>query len=114
MLPNTSRCTDESSCHWSTVARTPDAIVISANTSPIAIAIWLGLTRRGEAGASDADGVPVLSAVLTSALTWVLTSVLTSRKPTQREDGRRNRPRGRAATAPPRRWSWTVRLRRAP
>src|ERR687897_247006 len=100
MLPNTSRCTDESSCHWSTVARTPEAIVISATTSPIATATWLGLMRRGEAGASDAAGVPVLSAALTS----VLTSVLTSRKPTQREDGRRNRPRTAQPLALPVPW----------
>src|SRR5918995_4199355 len=100
MLSNTSRCTDESSCHWSTVARTPEAIVISAKTSPIATAIWLGLMRQGEAGAADVPGVLVLSAVLTSVFTSVLTSVLTSRKPTQRGDGPRNRPRDRAATGP--------------
>jgi hypothetical protein len=59
MLPKTSRCTGESSCHCKTVAMMPEATVISANPTPIATTIWLGLMRRviGVAG--------VLSGLLT-------------------------------------------------
>ena len=59
MLPKTSRCTGESSCHWRAVAVIPETTVISANPIPIAMTIWVGVMRRG------VDAAGVLSGLLT-------------------------------------------------
>src|SRR5918997_3039262 len=61
MLPNTSRCTGESSCHWSVVEVMPEMTVTTANPTPIARATYVGLMRR------DVDAAGVLSGLLTGA-----------------------------------------------
>ena len=49
MLPKTSRCTGESSCHCRAVAAMPDTMTITAKPTPMPRASWVGLMRRLDA-----------------------------------------------------------------